>query len=83
MATFAIAYPLLGGLSNIFGTLIAVIFIQVVLTEMLRFLGDWRNLLYGLLILVAMNFRPRGLMDDQFSKRIANAIGWRKGASDA
>ena len=83
MATFAIAYPLLGGLSNIFGTLIAVIFIQVVLTEMLRFLGDWRNLLYGLLILVAMNFRPRGLMDDHFSKRIANAIGWRKGASDA
>ena len=83
MATFAIAYPLLGGLSNIFGTLIAVIFIQVVLTEMLRFLGDWRNLLYGLLILVAMNFRPRGLMDDNFSKRISNAIGWRKGASDA
>ena len=83
LATFAIAYPLLGGLSNIFGTLIAVIFIQVVLTEMLRFLGDWRNLLYGLLILVAMNLRPRGLMDDNFSKRIADAIGWRKGASDA
>ena len=33
MATFAIAYPLLGGLSNIFGTLIAVIFIQMLKIE--------------------------------------------------
>ncbi len=28
LATFAIAYPILGGLSNVFGTLVAVIFIQ-------------------------------------------------------
>ena len=28
LATFAIAYPILGGLSNVFGTLLAVIFVQ-------------------------------------------------------
>jgi branched-chain amino acid transport system permease protein len=62
LATFAIAYPILGGLSNVFGTLIAVIFIQGFLIEGLRFLGDWRNLLFGALIVLAMNLRPRGLL---------------------
>jgi branched-chain amino acid transport system permease protein len=63
LATFAIAYPILGGLSNVFGTLLAVIFIQGFLIEGLRFMGDWRNLLFGALIVLAMNVRPRGLID--------------------
>ena len=63
LATFAIAYPILGGLANVFGTLLAVIFIQGFLIEGLRFMGDWRNLLFGALILLAMNLRPRGLLD--------------------
>lgn len=63
LATFAIAYPILGGLSNVFGTLIAVVFIQGFLIEGLRFMGDWRNLLFGALIVLAMNVRPRGLLE--------------------
>jgi branched-chain amino acid transport system permease protein len=63
LATFAIAYPILGGLSNVFGTLVAVIFVRGVLIEGLRFLGDWRNLLFGALIVLAMNVRPHGLLD--------------------
>ena len=58
VATFAIAYPILGGLSSVFGTLAAVVFIQGFLIEGLRFLGDWRNLLFGALIVLAMNLRP-------------------------
>lgn len=65
LATFAIAYPILGGLSNVFGTLVAVLFIQGFLVEGLRFLGDYRNLLFGLLILLAMNLMPRGLIDER------------------
>ena len=65
LATFAIAYPILGGLSNVFGTLVAVVFIQGVLVEGLRFMGDWRNLLFGALIVLAMNVRPRGLFDER------------------
>jgi branched-chain amino acid transport system permease protein len=61
LATFAIAYPIVGGLKNVFGTLAAVIFVQAVLIEGLRFLGDWRNLLFGALIVAAMNLRPHGL----------------------
>jgi len=60
VATFAIAYPIVGGLSNVFGTLAAVIFVQAFLVEGLRDLGDWRNLLFGALIVAAMNLRPHG-----------------------
>ncbi|HUT50761.1 MAG TPA: branched-chain amino acid ABC transporter permease [Alphaproteobacteria bacterium] len=62
LAIFAIAYPIVGGLHNVFGTLAAVIFIQGFLVEGLRFLGDWRNLLFGVLIIVAMNVSPRGFV---------------------
>ena len=65
VATFAIAYPILGGLRNVFGTILAVLFVQGFLVEGLRFLGDWRNLLFGALIVLAMNLRPHGL----FGKR--------------
>lgn len=61
VATFAIAYPIVGGLKNVFGTLAAVIFVQAFLVEGLRDLGDWRNLLFGGLIVLAMNLRPQGL----------------------
>ncbi len=63
LATFAIAYPILGGLSSVFGTLAAVVFIQGILIEGLRYLGDWRNVLFGLLIILVMNLKPRGIFD--------------------
>ena len=75
VATFAIAYPILGGLSSVFGTLLAVVFIQGVLIEGLRFLGDWRNLLFGALILLAMNVRPRGLVDTAALKHVWRRLG--------
>lgn len=61
LATFAIAYPILGGLASIAGTVIAVIFIQGFLVEGLRFLGDWRSLLFGAMILLVMLIRPSGV----------------------
>ncbi len=63
VATFALAYPIVGGLSSVFGTVVAVIFVQAFLIEGLRDLGDWRNLLFGALIVLAMNLRPRGFLD--------------------
>jgi branched-chain amino acid transport system permease protein len=60
LATFAIAYPIVGGLSSVWGTVAAVIFVQAFLLEALRDLGDWRNLLFGALIILAMNLRPQG-----------------------
>ena len=77
LATFAIAYPILGGVSSVFGTLVAVIFIQGLLVEGLRFLGDWRMLLFGALIVVVMNVKPRGLFDSQMLRWIKNALRLR------
>lgn len=62
LATFAIAYPILGGLKSLAGTLVAVVFIQGFLIEGLRFLGDWRSLLFGALILLVMLVRPGGVL---------------------
>jgi branched-chain amino acid transport system permease protein len=62
LATFAVAYPIVGGLRSVYGTLLAVIFVQGFLVEGLRFLGDWRNLMFGALIVLAMNLRPSGIL---------------------
>lgn len=83
LATFAIAYPILGGLSNVFGTLVAVIFIQVFLVEVLRFLGDWRNILFGALIILAMNLRPRGLIDERAAQLLGRLFKRRQTTTNA
>lgn len=80
-AIFAVAYPLIGGLASVFGTLVAVIFVQGILVEGLRFLGDWRNLLFGGLIIVAMLVRPSGLLDAHMLQRLRRLFGLgRRGA---
>jgi branched-chain amino acid transport system permease protein len=80
VATFALAYPIVGGLASVFGTLAAVVFVQGFLIEGLRFLGDWRNLLFGALIVLAMNLRPHGLIDARVVARLARAFGGGRGA---
>ena len=85
LATFAVSYPILGGLRNVFGTLVAVIFIQGFIIEGLRFIGDYRNILFGLLIIAAMNFRPQGLVDGNFRSDLAKLLGLKPngGSNDA
>ena len=81
LATFAIAYPILGGLGSVFGTIVAVVFVQGFLVEGLRFLGDWRNLLFGALIVVAMNVRPKGFLDAPTLHWIGKLFGGKRGAA--
>jgi branched-chain amino acid transport system permease protein len=82
LATFAIAYPILGGLSNVLGTLVAVVFIQGVLIQGLsRLIGDdLRNLLFGLLILLAMNLKPSGLIDARSMALLRGLFGGKAGS---
>ena len=67
------------------GTLVAVIFIQGFIIEGLRFMGDYRNILFGLLIIAAMNFRPQGLVDGNFRSDLAKLLGLKPtgGGNDA
>ena len=62
LATFAIAYPIIGGLASLWGVLLAAAFVQGFLIEGLRFLGDWRSLLFGALIVDVMLVRPDGVL---------------------
>jgi len=84
LATFAIAYPILGGLKSLAGTVLAVVFIQGVLIEGLRFLGDWRSLLFGALIVVVMLVRPGGMLSSPLWQPSASrrAASRPKGAVD-
>jgi len=74
-ATFAIAYPIVGGLASVFGTVAAVVFVQGFLIEGLSFLGEWRNILFGALIVLAMNLRPHGLIDAPVLARVRRLFG--------
>ena len=78
LATFAVSYPLVGGLKSVFGTLAAVIFIQGILIEGLRFLGDYRTILFGALIILVMNFKPKGIVDENFAKGISGYLKLNK-----
>jgi branched-chain amino acid transport system permease protein len=84
LATFALAYPILGGLGSVFGTVVAAVFVQGFLVEGLRFLGDWRNLLFGALIVLAMNVRPKGFLDAPtllWIGRLFSRPGGKRGAA--
>ena len=63
----------------------AVIFIQGFIIEGLRFMGDYRNILFGLLIIVAMNFRPQGLVDGNFTSDLRKLLrmNQKRGGIDA
>ena len=78
-SVFAVAYPIIGGMASVFGTLMAVVFVQGVLVEGLRFLGDWRNLLFGALIIVSMVFMPNGLINAQMLQRIKRMFSGKAG----
>ncbi len=75
LATFAVSYPIIGGLRSVMGTLLAVIFIQGVIVEGLRFMGDYRNLIFGLLIILVMNLRPQGLLDGHLLEDLKKLLG--------
>ncbi len=73
LATFAIAYPLVGGIGSVLGPVAGVLFFSL-LVDGLRFLGDWRNLLFGVLIIIMMNLRPHGIIDAGLLRRLGGRL---------
>jgi branched-chain amino acid transport system permease protein len=55
-----LAMVILGGMGSPGGSVLGAV-ILIVAPEALRFLGDWRIVLYGLLLTVMMVYRPSGL----------------------
>ena len=63
---------ILGGMGNNVGVIIAAVLLTV-LTESLRKFGDYRMIVYSLLIIGLMIARPQGLFTMRFGKRKARA----------
>jgi branched-chain amino acid transport system permease protein len=61
---------ILGGMGNNVGVIIAAILLTV-LTETLRKFGDYRMIIYSLLLIILMITRPQGLFTWQWSKKKA------------
>ncbi|MFQ5567855.1 MAG: branched-chain amino acid ABC transporter permease, partial [Paracoccaceae bacterium] len=79
VAVIAVAYALVGGLGSFAGPVAGVVFF-LVLTEGLRFLGEYRMLIYGAVVVLAMNVRPHGLVDETVVHRIKNLVSSGPGA---
>ena len=58
-----LAMVILGGMGNIAGVLVGAIILYVA-PEKLRFLGDYRLLIYGLMLVVILVYRPKGIIPD-------------------
>ncbi len=59
---------ILGGMGSITGVILAAL-ILILLPEYLRFLADYRMLVFGATLVVMMIFRPKGLMGNVQRKR--------------
>jgi branched-chain amino acid transport system permease protein len=66
-SAFLLAAIVLGGMGTVAGVLIGSAILQV-LPEKLRFISDYRLLIFGLLLVVMMRFRPEGIIASQRRK---------------
>jgi branched-chain amino acid transport system permease protein len=66
-----IAITLIGGLGTIIGPVIGA-FVLTIGLEYLRFLGDYRMLLYGLVLVPLIMFTPEGLVKRVLPKRLTS-----------
>ncbi len=73
IAIIAVAYVLVGGLGSWLGPVVGVLFF-LALTEGLRFLGEYRMMIYGLAVVIAMNVRPYGLIDAKTMHRLKDLL---------
>ncbi len=57
----ALIYVVLGGMGSITGGIVAA-YVLTILQEVLRFLKDYRLLIYPMILILVMLFRPQGLL---------------------
>lgn len=63
-SAFLLAAVVLGGMGTVGGVLIGATILKL-LPEKLRFFADYRLLLFGLLMILMMRFRPEGIVADE------------------
>jgi branched-chain amino acid transport system permease protein len=63
-------YAVFGGLASFWGAVLGATILSI-LPELLRWVKDWREILYGLLVLIMMLVRPQGLLDAALLARLS------------
>jgi branched-chain amino acid transport system permease protein len=63
-SAFLLAAIVLGGMGTVLGVLIGATLL-IMLPEKLRFVSEYRLMIFGLLLVIMMRFRPEGLVANQ------------------
>jgi branched-chain amino acid transport system permease protein len=63
-SAFLLAAIVLGGMGSVLGVLVGATLLKL-MPEKLRFVAEYRLLIFGLLLVIMMRFRPEGLIANQ------------------
>lgn len=70
-------FPVFGGSNVVWGSVLGS-FILTLLPEVLRFLSDYRDIIYGALLVLLMAFRPDGILTESMMDKINRKLGLKK-----
>lgn len=75
-----IAMVTIGGMGTVSGPILGAVLLQI-LPEAIRFLQDYRQLMFGAALVISVMFAPKGLvgMNWEKVKPVAKLIGWFRG----
>jgi branched-chain amino acid transport system permease protein len=75
-SVYVLVMVVFGGLGTVRGAVFGACFLTF-LPELFRFVDDYRNMIYGIILVVLMLYEPRGLLGD--GSRLCRALGagWR------
>ena len=72
-------FPVFGGSNVVWGSVLGS-FILTLLPEVLRFLADYRDIIYGALLVILMAVRPDGILTEDLMEKIYRKLGVKKKA---
>ena len=67
-------FPVFGGSNVVWGSVLGS-FILTLLPEVLRFLADYRDIIYGALLVILMAVRPDGILTEDLMDKIYHKLG--------
>ena len=70
-------FPVFGGYNVVLGSVLGY-FILTLLPEVLRFLSDYRDIIYGALLVILMAVRPDGILTESMVDKISRKLGFKK-----
>ena len=70
-------FPVFGGSNVVWGSVLGS-FILTLLPEVLRFLSDYRDIIYGALLVILMAVRPDGILTESMVDKIIRKLGFKK-----